>query len=356
MRLAVRAASIVVAAAFVLRATPASAQSSSSRWEVEPYGGVSAPLTTAGSVTLPAAGAPIVTSNPTSPSRAVPSWFFGDGASLLNDLNSDFMLSSRIVPLDGAFQGLHPGGTAFAGIRVRRRLTRRYWLEADVGSSTSRRVGDTLAPAVEATRASFASAFRDLLATGPFANVDVSSLAAATAGHVRDVHATVAVNTRLRSWRGFDPDVTFGAGVLSSAGTLPSATLDGHYRFTILDQVPIDESDHLTMRYTRGAAIVGVAGVGLTHGFADRWALRGDARWLLGPDATRIVIDTAPSFVRGTPAGFIETSGDPAIQFSNDPSTGRVSSLSAPPLQATRVFSGGFQVRTIVTIGVVRRF
>jgi hypothetical protein len=339
----------------VLWATLASAQTSSPRWEIEPYGGLSAPFASAGSVTLPAAGAPIVTSNPTFPSRAVPSWFFGDGAALLNGVNGEFMVASRIAPLDGVFQKLHPGGAAIVGIRVRRRLTRRCWVEVDFGSSTSRTVGGNLAPAVEVTRGSFESAFRDLFASGPFGNVDVAATGGAAAGRVRDVHATVAVNTRLRSWSGFDPDVTFGGGVLASAGALPSATLDGHYRLAILGQVPIDESDHMTMRYTRGASIVGVAGVGVTRGFNDRWALRADARWLLGPDGTRIVVDAAPSSARGTPAGFVESFTNPAIQFSNDPSTGRVSSLSAA-LQGTRVFSGGFQVRSIVTVGIVRRF
>ena len=51
---------------------------------------VAARTASEGSVTLPPAGAPIVTSSPIFPSRQVPSWFFGDGATLLNDVNADF--------------------------------------------------------------------------------------------------------------------------------------------------------------------------------------------------------------------------------------------------------------------------
>lgn len=335
---------------------PAAAQSPSALWQVEPYGGLSAPFASAGSQTLPAAGAPIVTSNPTFPSRAVPSWFFGDGASLLNGVNADFGVAARAVPLDSALQGLHPGPAGAFGVRVRRRLTPRYSAEIDVGLSTGRTVGEELQRAVEATRTGFVSGVSGLLTSGPFTNANVTATGSASTGHERDVHATMAVNVRLRSWRQFDPDVTLGGGVVTIAGGLPSATLDGHYQFAILGTVPIDETDHLVARYTRGAAAVAVAGVGLTRALNNRWAIRFDARCLLGPDSTRILIDTAPSSVRGTPSGFIESFTNPSIQFSNDPSTGRVSSLSAPALQGASVFSGGFQVRTMITVGIVRRF
>ena len=50
-----------------------------------------------GSLTLPAAGAPIVTSSPIFPSRQVPSWIFGDGTTLLNGVNADFGIAARIT-------------------------------------------------------------------------------------------------------------------------------------------------------------------------------------------------------------------------------------------------------------------
>ena len=52
------------------------------RWEVEVYGGGAWTSATEGNRSLPAAGAPIVTSSPIFPSREVPSFLFGDGAKL----------------------------------------------------------------------------------------------------------------------------------------------------------------------------------------------------------------------------------------------------------------------------------
>ena len=67
---------LIVYAIVTVHVAVASAQER--KWEVEGYGGVIAgQAVSAGSLTLPAPGAPIVTSNPTFPSRETPSWFFG---------------------------------------------------------------------------------------------------------------------------------------------------------------------------------------------------------------------------------------------------------------------------------------
>src|SRR4051812_5981082 len=73
------------------------------RWEIEAYGGVAGRAATGGSRTLPAPGAPLVTSTPTFPSREVPSWFFGDGAVLMNGVIHDFGGAASIAPLDPLF-------------------------------------------------------------------------------------------------------------------------------------------------------------------------------------------------------------------------------------------------------------
>ena len=80
------------------------------------------------------------------------------------------------------------------------------------------------------------------------------------------------------------------------------------------------------------------------------------SRVLLGADTTRVVVDARQSSVRGVPAGFIESFTNPGIQFSNDPATGRRSSLGGAGLQEFEVYSGGFQARTLITVGFARRF
>ena len=97
----------IAALLMVIAPTVAAAQTTASkptsRLELEAYGSIGRMLD-AGEATLslPAAGAPITTSNPMFPSRRVPSWFFGDGATLLNAVNEQLGLTARITPLDAA--------------------------------------------------------------------------------------------------------------------------------------------------------------------------------------------------------------------------------------------------------------
>ena len=338
-------------------AAPASAQDP--RWEIEGYGGVVAARTAGeGSLTLPAAGAPIVTSSPIFPSRQVPSWFFGDGATLLNGVNADFGIAARITPLDAIFAPLDSSRVAAVGVRVRRRLNGRLSFEIGVDALTrpeDRSSG--LEAALDAARSSFKTAFTGLLATGPLAAVVVDATGSAAAEvRRRETAATVALSARLGRWGSFVPYATFGGGILTGSGSLPSARVEGRYRFSILNEVAIDETDRVSVRYARQAAFVAVLGGGLQRDFTGGWGIRTDVRMLLGPDTTRVLIDATPSMARTGPSGFIESFTNPAVQFSNDPSTGRRSSLSAPALQDVEVFKGSVQTRTLVTFAITRRF
>jgi hypothetical protein len=328
-------------------------------WDFEGYGGIVAARTAGeGTRTVPAAGAPILTSNPIFPSREVPSWFFGDGATLLNGVNEDFGRTGRISPIDGVFAPLDSARVASVGVRVRRQLSGRLSAELSVDAFTRPEdLSSGLDAAVEAAGGSFREAFTDLLVTGPFSGVAVEgSGTAATEVRRRETAATLALNARFSQWGAFVPYVTAGGGVLTGSGSLPSASVEGHYRFSILGEVPIDETDRVSVRYTRGASFVAVLGAGLQRDMSDRWGLRVDGRLLLGPDTTRVLIDASPSASRSGPSGFVESFTNPAVQFSNDPSTGRRSTLSAPALRDVEVFSGGLQTRTIVTLGIFRRF
>lgn len=338
-------------------AAPAAAQTPG--WEIEGYGGVvAARNASAGSRTLPPAGAPIVTSNPIFPSRQVSSWFFGDGATLLNDVSREFAIAGRITPLDAAFSPLASARVADVGVRLRRRMTAQVSAEFSVDAFTrpEDRSSD-LSAAVEAARGSFRTAFAGLLATGPFTGVivDATGATASTAAR-RETAATVAVSARFRPWGAFVPYGTFGGGVMVGSGGLPSASVEGRYRFSILGEVPIDESDRVSMRYERGTAFVAVVGGGLRRDISSRWGLRLDVRMLIGPDSTRMLVDATPSIARSGPSGFVEAGTNPAVVFSNDPSTGRRSTLSGPALQGFEVFKGGLQSRTLVTVGVFTKF
>jgi hypothetical protein len=347
----------VALAAILACLVPLRATAQDPRWEVEAYGGFAFPQgASAGSRTLPPAGAPLVTSSPIFPGRDTSSWFFGDGAALLNAVLADFDRSTRITPLDAAFGPLEFSSAPVFGVRVRRRLSGRFSLETGVEALARSGRADALPAIVEASRASFAPAFLDLLSTGPFSGIAVNATATTVAARRREVAFTAAINSSFRSFGSLVPYATFGGGVVTGSGALPSATIEGHYRFLVLGELPIDETDRVEVRYARRAAFVGVFGAGVRRNLTEKLGLRIDARVLVGPGSTRVALDARPSSVRGTPAGFVESFTNPAIQFSSDPAVGRRSSLSGAVLQNFETFSGGVQARTILTVGLCRRF
>jgi hypothetical protein len=363
----------VVAAALVfalgaLGAAPAAAQSSASarRWQVEVVGGLSLfDLPAEGTATLPPAGAPLTTSGPTNPSRRVSTWFLGDGALLLNGVNAEFGVASRIAPLDTALATLGLSGTnapAF-GLRIRRLVNDRLTLEfsADMMPG-SRELSPELLDAVEAARASFVTAFTGLFASGPsgppplFANTAVSASAAVSSGSSRDLATTLAAQWRFKAGA-LEPYVSLGGGLVHNAGDLPAVTLTGNYRFNILGSVPINETDVLRLRYGQGTALVGLVGAGVRRALNDRFGFSLDARLLLGQQTLTLRLDSTPTVAEGAPEGFVESFSTPAIQFSNSRNTGRESSLSGEALNGFKAFStNGLQTRYIVSAGLFLRF
>jgi hypothetical protein len=328
------------------------------RWEVEGYGGFSNRVRSTGSAVLPAAGAPITTSNPTFPSRQAPSWFFGDGSALLNGAIEDLGLTSRITPLDGALMSLGVGDRgAAAGIRVRRSIAPRLSLELSVDVLTgSPALSNAFRAGVESSRASFDTAFAGLFATGPFAGAIVTATAATANGSGQQVVAAGSIRVPWAPRLGFAPYLTLGAGALTRRGGLPSATLVGNYQAVVATGVPINETDRVVVRYSQGTSAVGVLGAGVRRAVSPRWGVDVDGRVLVGPQPVKVLLDASPTVTSGAPAGFIESFTYPSIQFSNNASTGRSSSLGGPGLQGFTAFSRGVQAHVLVTIGVYVRF
>jgi hypothetical protein len=347
---------VVCAAVAIAVPGSAFAQSRSSHWEVEGYGGVSAAHATAKAPSLPAPGPSLDTLSPTFPTRAVPSWFFGDGATLFNSVQSDFGVASPIATLDPVLTARTASHGAAFGARIRRTLSARFALEGGVdvfaggGDAASR-----LRNAADGASASFKSGFTALLETGPFTGLTVTSTAS-TSDHARhDVAVTGALVWSLRSRGTWTPYVTAGGGAWLGAGDFATATLDGRYQFAILGVVPIDERDHVVVHYDTRTTPVAVAGGGFRHDFNTRWAMRADARAFIGADPTHVTIDAAPSVQTATPANFTQTFTSPSIQFSNNPSTGRQPSLSAAALNAFVTGKNGVGVRVLVSVTLVRR-
>lgn len=346
-----------------LVASPAHGQTTARAWEIEGIAGLFLTPASGDSVlTMPEAGPPLATSSPLFPTRQVPSWWFGDGAALLNGVNSEFGVPDSLRPLEAGLRGLGLGlgrGTrATMGLRVRRAVSPAYAIEVSLeltggGAALSDEVRDALAD----TRASFVPAFRGLLATAPVSDVEVDAALVESSAAGREVAITAAIVATGNPFGSFVPYVTLGGGLLAGVGDLPSVTLEGHYRFRVLGEVPIEETDRVTLRWQHRRAFVAVIGGGLRRDVSDRWGVRFDGRVLVGRHGTEFLLDASPQSVTGMPADFIESFTNPAIQFSNNASTGRESTLSGPGLNAFDAFSANrFRARVVVTVGLFFKF
>lgn len=348
------------AIAFVSTASvPAFAQTAPvTKWEVEGLAGVAfGRVDWGGSAALPPAGAPIPTSSPVFPSWRVASWTFGDGADFLNKLASEFGTSSRITPLDGLFerQGVS-GGQFQTGVRVRRALQRQFALEMGVEFGVSPvSISADLDDGLAATAASFSSVFREILSTGPFTSPTVSANVATATGSAHELVLTGALSADTRPYGKFVPYGIAGGGLLRQSGDLVSASITGNYSLRIGGNVPINETDNVSIDYRGKTTFVLLFGGGVRRDFSPKWGIRIDGRVLMGPNPTSVAITATPARLAGSPVGFIESFTYPSWVLSNSESTGRVSTLSGSE-DGFDVFSGGWQMRTRVTVGAFWRF
>jgi len=352
---------LAVAVALGAEVSPARAQSAG-KWELEAHGGGlwSSNSTSGSAATLPAA-TPFTTRFGTV-SRAESSWMFGDGASLLNATNIALRaINGQITPLDsvlGVATGSRGNGGS-AGFRVARRFGPRYAAEFSFDyAATPLEFTAKTVDGIEATRSTFITAWRGLLATGPFVNTNVTATTDLhrSAGH--QLLTTGALTVDLTTHGRLVPYVVGGAGIVSNRGDAPVATVTGNYAFSVGGLFPINETDRVTVRLVpRDHEAVGVFGGGVRYAVSPRWGIRGDVRAHVGGGKLDTLVDATPSVSTLAPAFFIASATIPSIQFSNNPSTGTPSTLSGPAINGLKTFSGsGTAIRTNVAAGVYFRF
>jgi len=349
--------------------SPAVAQSAGSdavsKWTLEVHGGFASGIGRAsgdGLAQFPT-GPAIITGGGgrggNTSSRAVSSWFFGDGAKLVNQVNAGFGVAARISPLDPALQqGVAERGTGGSfGVRVGRRVTPRLSAEVTVDYSLAPlRLSKNASSAIDETVASFVPAWQALLATGVTSNRSVTSTVDVHAGSDKQIFLTGALKIDFVKAGWFRPYVSVGAGLVSSHGTPPSAVLTGHYHFDFAGSFPIDETDVLNIRTTAAhRAFLGVMGGGIACG-SPRRGVRIDARAHLLREATSTWVDAHPATLVLTPAFAIPTGGNPSVQFSNNPSTDRVSSLSGQTRDLKTFTATGWQRQLNLAVGYYVRF
>ena len=362
-------------ASFVVTASPAAAQTSG-KWEIELHGGGLLPTNpTGGTVSLPGPGpvftGPTIAGAAGPSSRRESSWYFGDGTTLFNQVASSLGLFpfnqviGRITALDpvlGRSLGeLRRGGNI--GARVSRELTPRFSAELAVDYSFAPlQITSTNTNAIEATRASFTTAFNGLFTTAPGASLSpsVTSTAALDNGSGHQIFTTGVLNMNLRTTGNLVPYATVGAGLISTTGKTPNATLTGNYRLSFppaAGSAPFNETDNVTVRDARDdQTAAAILGGGVKYHVSPRYGIRLDIRVSLSKNTATTQVGASPNVALGSPTGILSPPGNPTIILSTIPSV-ITSSLSGSPISGLRTFSGsGVFAHTNITAGVFWRF
>jgi hypothetical protein len=378
--------------AVVSVASPAGAQTAGSgKWGFEFHTGGMLPTNpTAGTVSLPGAGQPFTTvakyPPPAPPvitvasSRRESSWYFGDGAVLFNQAATALETSQvgMTTPFPGRIATLDPVlGRSLGerrrneniGARVSRAFTPRLSAELSVDYNLAQvEITQANRDAIEATRASFISAFNGLITSNPGRVLkSLTSTAALESGRAHQLFTSGALIVNLRTIGRIIPYATLGASLISTIGTLPSATLTGNYQFLNPSGSPINETDKVTVRDARHGTVGGILGGGVKYDVARRWGIRLDARVSLSRNSASTVLDATPNVALGQlPAGRLVLNSNPTLQFSNnssDPVTAlsvtavAASTLTGPAITGLRTFSGrGTSSHTSIAAGVFWRF
>jgi hypothetical protein len=344
-------------AAFVAVAVHAEAQGRP-QWEFEIHGTfASASGVARGQSTAPPAGQPLVLGDGVTTSRVVPSWYFGDGANLLNQVLLLRGLTQRVTALD--LSSWPAGGRragAQVGARIARQATRTVWVEVsfDLGLDPIGFDRDGL-DRIEATRASFVTAFTALANSTSTLMPDptVTSTATITPGGRRAV-VTGAVQYRADR-RGLAPFVMAGGGYAATVGAPTRLTLVGNYQFATPGLAVIDETDTMTLEYQGRGGFFWVTGFGMLQEWSTRSGFRTEVRVQVGSTDVAARLFTEPSSRVTSPTGAAILNGTtPGLQFS---STNLRTNLSGSAWEGFAAHRGSVRaIQWTVSAGYYLRF
>ena len=382
IRFGILALSFVAPFAVVM---PAAAQTTDvGKWEIEVHGGGVWPTNPAGgSAGLPGPGQVFATATtmptPAPSSRRESSWYFGDGAVLFNQAVASLFTQAtnpaippRIAALDsvlGSSLGVRkPAGSI--GISVSRALTRRLSAEFRADYSRARlQITESNSDAIEATRATFITAWEGLIRFNPNRVLNsVTSTAALENGSGHQLLTSGALIINLRSAGNVIPYAAVGGGLIATSGEMPTTTLLGNYQFRLgAGGAPINETDSVTVSAARdGHTFAGILGGGVKYFVSARWGIRFDVRAAIGKNGVGTSLNAAPSVADLRPSGRGVLNAEPTIQFSNnsiDPVNAAgvtavaASTLTGPTITDFRTFSGsGVVSYTNVVTGIFWRF
>ncbi len=373
------------AAAF---ATPKPAAANSSEgpdpdrhWEVEVHGGyMFAVNPTSGTSNLPNPGLPFAevlspsadcTNLASRCTRAIPSFYFGDGANLYNGFvtaTSPF-LTNTITPWDAVLTSSvvrrQDGGTVGGRVSYdfNRRINAELNFDYNLGDLAFTRGAllNTLA-----TSDSWAAAWGEFVVNCVVCTNGVASSTPTIINHQGAAFEfTGGVNVNWWTTGRFIPYVSAGIGVLHTTGDVPAINLTGNFQFDSLMTLGVashtNETDSATLvTSVAGNTLVGYVGIGAKYYVTPHWGLRFDVRDHISANGISNLLSASPSVVLvpagtgGCLVGAFLHSGD--LQWCNDSSVGN-SSLSGPAISNFRTFSGSGALHQVsVTAGLFFRF
>lgn len=327
------------------------------RWEIQLGLGLRG-SGTGGSVdgVLPAPAGTFVV-NSVSSGRFVPSWFFGDGALILNANNATNSSGAGIIPIDALLtEGSgRPGRGLSFNVRATRGLTRRLAFEAVLEFSPT---GISWSEAAEANLQQAATSFRNAVNQALATVSQIRTVEASTQTSTSGTQALVGGEIRIQLAPDADwgPHVSAGVGMLLRSGASATADLTGQYTFTSSSsRIVFSEADRVSIVVTeKNAAFVRFGG-GVVRSLGQRIGLRGDVSLMVSPSRQETIVTATPQSGSGTQAGVSHALGlANTIRFSTQ--TGTASSLSVG-LDEFRTFEGsGWPRQAAVSGGIYFKF
>lgn len=268
---------------------------------------------------MPPAGQTFTMADNITPTRAVSSWFLGDGAALLNQVLLLRGVGAKVTSLETAWPMASRRPGAQVGGSVARHVRGGLWLEfaADVGLDP---LGFDAAArdSIEATRASYEHAFTAL--AGSAASVMTAATITANAEIVsggQRLLTSAVVHYRSTAPR-IRPYLLAGIGFGTSLGGDAAVRLTGTNRFTTPAQIVIEETDAVEVRYKQSNTYFWILGGGMERDLSKKAAFRVEARVLLSALQYTGYLDTTPSVPTATPGGALVLNGTtPGLQFSS---------------------------------------
>ena len=334
------------------------------KWEVAVDGGGEFSVRPIDGTALPIEPGEPFTTVVGEPSRRVRSWFFGDGAALLNQAIGGFRDQIDLLPIEPLDSVLGTGllgPQAYGGlarVSVTRVLNRRFAVELGGSYSTVPRIelAGTAYSRLRQSRESFEPTWAALIPIGPFTESTVDSTLASRDGRLRETAVTGVLHVMFPTGGREVPYVSVGAGYVQVSGELPSSEIVGTYRFRIDREHWFEQVDAVTLRASSSdGAMVGVVGGGVKSYLSDRWGLRLDVRALIGQSATHLEVDTDPRVrADGLPYGVASRTA-PSIQFGNE-AAGVASTLGLATSGLRAWSASGLSVRVRLSLGVFLRF